>query len=85
MLTRKGKSLNGFKSGSFVGRFPSDGAARMAVKGLRYFHVSDIRDDLTIIVLTCIRSFLFVFCFNNLFAVNKQPCIHFCLYPSVTS
>ena len=29
-----GGSLNGFKFGTFIGRFPSDGAARMAVKGL---------------------------------------------------
>ena len=29
-----GKSLNDFKFGSFIGRFQSDGAASMAVKGL---------------------------------------------------
>ena len=29
-----GKSLNGFKFGDFMIRFPSDGAASMAVKGL---------------------------------------------------
>ena len=29
------KSLNGFKFGTFIGRFPSDGATNMAVKGLR--------------------------------------------------
>ena len=29
------KSLNGFKFGTFIGRFPSDGAAGMTVKGLR--------------------------------------------------
>ena len=29
-----GGCLNGFKFGTFIGRFPSDGAARMAVKGL---------------------------------------------------
>ena len=28
------KDLNGFKFGNSVGRFPSDGAATMAVKGL---------------------------------------------------
>ena len=28
------KSLNDFKFGTFAGRFPSDGAASMAVKGL---------------------------------------------------
>ena len=28
------KSLNGFKFGIFIGRFPSDGAAGMTVKGL---------------------------------------------------
>ena len=27
-------SLNDFKFGTFIGRFPSDGAASMAVKGL---------------------------------------------------
>ena len=38
MLTRRGrggKSLNDFKFGTFIGRFPSDGAASMAEKGLR--------------------------------------------------
>ena len=30
-----GKSLTGFKSGTFVGRFPSDGAGSIAVKGLK--------------------------------------------------
>ena len=30
------KSLNDFKFGSFTGRFPCDGAASMAVKGLTY-------------------------------------------------
>ena len=29
-----GKSLNNFKIGTFIGRFPGDGAANMAVKGL---------------------------------------------------
>ena len=29
-----GKKLNGFKFGTFIGRFPSGGAASMAVKGL---------------------------------------------------
>ena len=29
-----GGCLNGFRFGTFIGRFPSDGAARMAVKGL---------------------------------------------------
>ena len=29
-----GKSLNNFKIGTFIGRFLSDGAANMAVKGL---------------------------------------------------
>ena len=28
------KRLNGFKSGTFTGRFPSDGMANMAVKGI---------------------------------------------------
>ena len=28
------KSLNGFKSGTFTGRFPSDGAASRVAKGL---------------------------------------------------
>ena len=30
------KSLNNFKFGLFIGRFPSDEAASMAVKGLNY-------------------------------------------------
>ena len=29
-------SYSGIKFGTFVGRFPSDGAANMAVKGLKY-------------------------------------------------
>ena len=32
-LAKKGKSLNGFKVGTSVGRFSSDGAASTAVKG----------------------------------------------------
>ena len=35
MRIREQKSLNGFKFGTFIDRFPSDGAATMAVKGLR--------------------------------------------------
>ena len=31
-----GGSLNEFRFGTFVGRFPSDGAASMAVKGLMW-------------------------------------------------
>ena len=34
MLMRKGKNLNDFKIGPFVGRFLSDGAASIAAKGL---------------------------------------------------
>ena len=35
------KSLNsGFKFGTFIGRFPSDGIASMAVKGLKYVHIN---------------------------------------------
>ena len=30
----KGKGLNDFKFGTFIGYFPSDGAASIAVKGL---------------------------------------------------
>ena len=30
------KTLNGFKFGTFIGRFPSDSAASMAVKGLKH-------------------------------------------------
>ena len=33
-LAKRGKSLNGFKFGTPVGRFSSDGAASRAVKGL---------------------------------------------------
>ena len=33
-MQRGQKSFNGFKSGTLVGRFPSDGATSMAVKGL---------------------------------------------------
>ena len=31
------KGFNGFKFGTFIGRFPSDRAAGMAVKGLNFF------------------------------------------------
>jgi len=34
MQKRGQKSLNGFKFGTFIGHFPSDGAASIAVKGL---------------------------------------------------
>ena len=34
-MRRGQKSLNGFKFGTFISRFPSDGAASMAVKGLK--------------------------------------------------
>ena len=34
------KTLNGFKFGSVIGRFPSDGAASMALKGLNAFEVA---------------------------------------------
>ena len=37
-MQREKKSLNNFKIGTFTGRFPSDGAASMAVKGLRTIH-----------------------------------------------
>ena len=30
-----GKKLNGFKFGTFIGHFPSDGVVSMAVKGLK--------------------------------------------------
>ena len=33
----KGKSLNDFKFGTFIGRFLSEGAASMAVEELNYF------------------------------------------------
>ena len=33
------KSLNGFKFGTFSGRFPRDGAANMTVKGLNCNHL----------------------------------------------
>ena len=33
-MWRGQKSLNGFKFGILIGRFPSDGGASMAVKGL---------------------------------------------------
>ena len=36
MLVRRGqKSLNGFKFGTFIGRFPNDGVSSMAVKMLK--------------------------------------------------
>ena len=34
----EGKRLYDFKFGNFIGRFPSDGAASMAVKGLTMAH-----------------------------------------------
>ena len=33
--TKGGTGLNGFNFGTFIGRFPNDGAASMAVKGLK--------------------------------------------------
>ena len=38
-MRRGQKSLNGFKSGIFIGRFPNDGAGGMVVKGLKYNHM----------------------------------------------
>ena len=35
----RGKSLNDLKLGTFVGRFPSDGVASMAVKGLMFVYI----------------------------------------------
>ena len=35
----RGKSLNDFKFGTFIGRFPSDDASSMAVKGLNQLAV----------------------------------------------
>ena len=32
---QRGKIFNGFKFGTFTGRFPNDGGASMAVKGLK--------------------------------------------------
>ena len=43
MLKRPGpKSLNSFKFGTFIGRFPSDGAASMTVKGLMADTLKDL-------------------------------------------
>ena len=39
---RKGKSLNDLKFGIFVGSFPNDGAASMAVKGLSLLCVEPV-------------------------------------------
>ena len=38
-----GGRLNDFKFGTFIGRFPSDGSASRAVKGLKGEHDSSIR------------------------------------------
>ena len=41
MLTQqRKKSLNDFKFGAFIARFPSDSAARMAMKGLKGNHLT---------------------------------------------
>ena len=37
---RRRKSLNDFKFGTFIARFPSDSAARMSVKGLKGNHLT---------------------------------------------
>ena len=43
MLKQKGqKSFNGLKYGTFIGRFPSDVMARMAVKGLNNFFLISV-------------------------------------------
>ena len=40
---KSGKSLNDFKFGTSIGRFPSDGAASTAVKGLMGFKINLFR------------------------------------------
>ena len=40
-MQREQKSLNGFKFGTFIGRFLSDGAASVAVKGLKTQELSN--------------------------------------------
>ena len=43
MLMQKGQnSLNGLKYDTFIGHFPSDGMARMAVKGLNDFFLISV-------------------------------------------
>ena len=39
-MGREQKSFNGFKFGTLIGRFPSDSAASMAVKGLNKLNQS---------------------------------------------
>ena len=41
IMRRAQRSLTGFQSGTFIGHFPSDGAASMAVKGLKLSHGFD--------------------------------------------
>ena len=43
--TKEGKSRNDFKFGTFTGRFPSDGAASMAVKGLTHRKGEERREE----------------------------------------
>ena len=57
------KSLNGFKFGDFKVRFPSDGAASMAVIGLNGALEYDVtRDKLTYksIKIGCLHCILFI-------------------------
>ena len=44
-MLRGGKGFNDFKFGTFIGRFSSDGAANMAVKGLIYIYIYINKQD----------------------------------------
>ena len=60
MLMRRGqKSLNGFIFGTFVGHFPSQGTASMAVKGLTVILFKQICCNclvITSVELSCIHT-----------------------------
>ena len=65
-----GGSLNGFKFGTSVGRFPSDGAANMAVKGLKT----------TITIFVCRRNTMLLLphyiMLINLFSTSTYCCLY---------
>ena len=74
------KEINGFRFGTFVGRFPSDGAASMAVKGLKTTITIFVCSWNTMLLLPHYIMFLNLFCTStycclypwcNVFHVNK--------------
>ena len=53
---KKKKSLNGFKFGTFIARFPSEGAASVTVKGLKIRPPRLLRFSLSLQLLEFMRQ-----------------------------